>query len=332
MSDVTTTTTTTTEPRKGTLDDLVNLIKTIPPDEIQKLKDVFADGQITRDELPILAGVGFRNWKTLAAIVVIIATVIGGWIGYVSSPKTDAELASLIKSGFEGQSKQLDSIVKAIEAKPVPVPVDPDKKPSKGAIPDEVTAKVGRLTIVTSKETVDQWIVPPGSPCEWDADGKRLTLVPIEAVEFSVGVVTQKGKSLAWCLVKAGVGPRPPTPPDPTPDPKPDPKPIPKVDALHIVAVWESADSTPAIAKVMKDLGFWKSLEPLGVQWYQIDKDQKDDKGNALIDSKGYRSHVDKAGLPCLIVMDKTGHVLEAIRLPDTTTKIRETVKGYLGK
>jgi hypothetical protein len=219
MSDVTTTTTTTTEPKKGTLDDLVNLIKTIPPEDVQKLRDVLADGQITRDEIPILTGVGFRNWKTLAAIVVIVATVIGGWIGYVSSPKTDAEIAVLIKSGFEGQSKQLDNIVKAIEAKPVPSPIDPDKKPSKGAIPDEVSAKVGRLTLITSKEAVDQWIVPPGSPCEWDADGKRLTLVPIEAVEFSIGVVTQRGKSLAWCLVKAGVGPKPPPKPNPEPDP-----------------------------------------------------------------------------------------------------------------
>lgn len=243
-----------------------------------------------------------------------------------------ADVGKVIADGFAEQSKLLQAntqaIIKAIEFKPFvpPLPV------AKGAIPSEITAKVGRLVTIKSSEAVDQWIIPPGSPCEWDVEGRKLTIVPTEAVEFSIGVVTQKGKSLAWCLVKAGLGPKPPPKPDPTPDPKPDPKPNPKLDSLYVVAIWESTDSTPAIAKVMKDLGFWIALEQMGCQWFQIDKDQKDGKGTPLIDVHGYRQHMDKVGLPCLIFMDRTGNVLDVTRMPDTTAKIREQVKSFMGK
>jgi hypothetical protein len=153
------------------------------------------------------------------------------------------DVGKVIADGFASQSKQLQentqAIIKAIEFKPFVPPIDPNPV-AKGAIPSEVTAKVGRLVTIKSSEAVDQWVVPPGSPCECDFEGKKLTLVPTEAVEFSVGVVTQKGKVLTWCLVKAGLGPKPPPKPDDPPKPIDPPAPIP-VAGLRVLIVEESA-------------------------------------------------------------------------------------------
>lgn len=286
------------------------------------------------------------QWLTLAgAIVVAVLGTLGGTSALKApdqaptpAPVPDVkpiatDLTKAMTDGFAAQAKLAEAntqaIVRAIEAKPVPVPLPPiDPQPASSIIPLEVIGKVGRMVTIKSRDTVNQWVIPPGTPCDWAAEGKLLILTPTDAVEFPIGVVTQQGKALTWCMVKAGHGPKPP----PGPDPKPDPKPNPNVDSLYIVALWESKDSTPAISKVMKDLGFWISLEQMGAQWFQIDKDQKDSKGNYLIDVHEYRKHMTKVGLPCLIFMDRTGIVLDVTPMPDTTAKIREQVKSFMGK
>lgn len=117
------------------------------------------------------------------------------------------------------------------------------------------------------------------------------------------------------------------------PNPPPEPKPGPSVidPPLDVVVIWESADSTPAIAKVLKDLYFWKSLEPVGVRWFQYDKDSTVGS-QKVVDMYGYRVYMEKTGLPCIMYMDKSGHVLRAEKLPESTDKIRSVVKEYLGK
>jgi hypothetical protein len=117
------------------------------------------------------------------------------------------------------------------------------------------------------------------------------------------------------------------------PNPPPEPKPGPSVidPPLDVVVIWESADSSPVIAKVLKDLYFWKSLEPIGVRWFQYDKDSTVGS-QKVVDMYGYRTYMEKTGLPCIMYMDKSGHVLRADKLPESTDKIRSVVKEYLGK
>lgn len=130
--------------------------------------------------------------------------------------------------------------------------------------------------------------------------------------------------AICWVVIQ-GSGPEPPKPPPPEPVP-PDPMPVPKTDALSIVAVWESADSTPAVAAVMKNLAFWKSLEPLNVKWFQFDQNQK------IVKDNGYMAHAPASGVPFLLYMAKDGKVLRSEALPDSTAKIRQTVKELTGK
>jgi len=293
----------------------------------------------------------WRLWdeaKPILKFIVAILASMGIWTG------GEAVVDSMSASALPPKVK--DEPTPAKLTLEVPATVDAEI----GGQPARIAAKsAGRI----------RWLVPTSAKATAFESGGELVVVPMrDASDFELACVAIDGDRdvSAWVRVrvKGGLGPQPPPKPEPTdplsqileqltrntsaiasldtrlkaleakPDPKPDPPkpPVPVVDSLTIVTVWESADSVPEISKVLKDYAFWKSLEPLGVKWFQLDKDDKNATGGLLIDSLGYRKHVEKEGLPVMIVMDKTGHVIEASRLPSSTAAIRDKVKSYLGK
>jgi hypothetical protein len=119
----------------------------------------------------------------------------------------------------------------------------------------------------------------------------------------------------------------------------PIPPPLPKAECLTLVTIWESADATPAVAKVMKDAVYWQSLVAACHKYAQIDKDSKEldatgkETGKTIVDARGYAPYIAKYGLPTLLVFDqKTGQLLTAMKLPATTAEITAIIKGITGK
>lgn len=124
--------------------------------------------------------------------------------------------------------------------------------------------------------------------------------------------------------VDAGDGPRPPpVPPDPKPVP-PDPKPKPPTgEVAWLVVVEETAQRTPATAKVLGDLAYWQGLKARGVEWRHYDKDAPEAK------SRNYSQFADESGLPSLLLLTKTGERLKVVRLPATTAGIDSLLKEF---
>lgn len=311
--------------------DFENLVKDAPKDDLRKALDLLKDG-VTFDDARAIASIGWANRAWIIALV----TVIAGLLGYGTNA------AQKLMSGAPSTSAAESSItLKATPAKAYP----------------------GQMVRLAAEFKGDvTWIQPDNA--EWFADGKGAavmsSLVPGDYLVFALAV--QDGKPVFARSVITVEGARPPpVPPDvkpdptpvdvlksldgiradllgltkrvavlekqpPAPDPKPDPKPLPVVDKLNIVVVWESADSTSPVAGVMKDLAFWRSLEKVGVDWFQFDQHQP------IVAAKGYKPYVDQHGLPAVVYLDKNGRVLKSSRLPATKEEIRKVVTELMGK
>lgn len=200
-------------------------------------------------------------------------------------------------------------------------------------LPPSIKTRADKLTAVTIKNVPPKvaWTFLPSDGVdvfrEFDPDPKtiKLRFMTDTPGTYYLIVSSANGEVKQQVCVISVEGPRPPPPIPPDP-PKPDPIPPPKSDTLSIVVVWESESSTPAIAGVIKDLAFWRSLEPLGVQWFQFDKDQP------IVAKAGYASYVAKDGLPVILYMSRDGRVLRHGRLPATKEEIRTTVKELTGR
>lgn len=119
--------------------------------------------------------------------------------------------------------------------------------------------------------------------------------------------------------------------PDPQPPPGPNPEPVSK--AAWVVVVEETEQRTPAVASVLNDLAYWKSLTPRGLGWRFYDQNSPDAKAK-----KYDQITKDKDGrevpLPRLILLDRdgkdplTGGKPVASPLPATTAGIDALLKG----
>jgi len=279
------------------------------------------------------------DWRHIIAFIATVALAAGGGAGtyHLASPRpaapdvkpvdpdvkpapVQADLAKLLDAGFGKLDLTLTKLADKIDAmndRPLPLPIDPDRPAPLGTVID-VKATAGRQTIIkaATKGEVD-WVFPPEQSADVDLNGNKATVTPHADGVVWLGAMV--AKRLTWYRIVAGLGPQPPPKPDP-------PKPQPTVEALSIVVIWESADSTPAVARVLKDLAFWRSLELLGVTWFQFDKDQ------AIVAKNGYMAHAPTGGLPFVLYLTKDGKVLRSERLPGTTAEIRATVKDLTGK
>lgn len=258
----------------------------------------------------------------------------------VSTPvKADPDIAKIIADEFAKLDKSLtrgfDFLAKKIDANPAPAPIDPDKPkpptpgPKKLTLPERVEVAVGSVAkIKASLSSGVQWVWRESPGLDVDKHGSTLYVqAERDGVYWVFAYTSVDGKigDIAACMVVAGNGPQPP------PGPTPEPKPTPKVDKLTLVIVWESSDTREHIKGVVGDYAFYKSLEPIGVTFFKLDKDQKDADGGLLIDSHNYRKHVDKHGLPTVMFFDSTGLVLKAMPLT-TTAAIRATVTELTGR
>lgn len=181
-------------------------------------------------------------WPQITAVLIATGLVSAG-VSHVATKATDVPpaptpvvvpatdmkpvvdavnaLAAEIKKGNADLKTDIASIGKKIDEKPFEPSVDPLVPNASGILPAEVTAKVGRQTVITAKATGDvYWVIPPNTPCDVDTNGFKVTIVPHTDGVFSIGVFTQnKSKwSLTWTMVKAGTAPQPP-PPIPVPVP-----------------------------------------------------------------------------------------------------------------
>lgn len=119
--------------------------------------------------------------------------------------------------------------------------------------------------------------------------------------------------------VSSGEGPIPP----PKPDPKPEPKPEPKKAVAWVVIVEETAQRTPAAAKVLNDLAYWQVLKARGVNWRFYDKDAQEAK------ERNYDRFATETGLPAVLLLAADGERLAAFPLPATTADLDAKLKEY---
>lgn len=114
------------------------------------------------------------------------------------------------------------------------------------------------------------------------------------------------GLSIAALIGCEGFPPLPPQPPIV------DPKPV--TGAATVYVVEESANRTPAIAKLRND-SWWRSGS-VELRWYDRD-------------AEGIESLLEKIGdtaLPAIVIVDKDGNVLHVGELPATIDGVKKLV------
>lgn len=122
--------------------------------------------------------------------------------------------------------------------------------------------------------------------------------------------------------------------PSPTPEPTPTPTPGP-VSELYLVVIRDSANITPAYARVLGDTAFWDSLKKSGHQWNFFDDSPTDDAGrpNKAV-GLGYIDAAKKIQTsndfePVLLILNKkTGELLNnpPIKLPTTKEGVLKAI------
>ena len=148
-------------------------------------------------------------------------------------------------------------------------------------------------------------------------DGRRFVL-PVSGlkdgryrfVAVAAGKTGEQTEADFVVVVGKAVPPDPDPRPDPKPDPKPQPDPAPVVTGtVWLIVVEETADRTPELAAVLNDLAYWQGLRSKDVQFRFYDKDAHDPA------AKSHLPAATKVGLPALLVVDKSGKVLDGRRL-----------------
>lgn len=143
------------------------------------------------------------------------------------------------------------------------------------------------------------------------------------------GIEGEAEPSVLVVEIKAGVVPVPPGPPPPKPDPpKPDPVP-PKPDPTpagprSLLLVRESAETTPALARLVASLRSGPSQQYLRANGHRLDILDDDEVGSDGKPSKtleSWRPHFTGMKLPVLIIFDsKTTAILHKESLGDSAT------------
>lgn len=127
----------------------------------------------------------------------------------------------------------------------------------------------------------------------------------------------------------------PPKPVPPKVDPEPAPKPTPVGGPLYFVLVEELDDRTVELAKLVNDTAFWQRMEAMNppVHFMPFDKDEAVAKERGYVDvatkDKATKKGLRRApGLPALLMLDKDGEVLRAVKASDTAA-VEAMVKDF---
>lgn len=137
-----------------------------------------------------------------------------------------------------------------------------------------------------------------------------------------------KGGVPSTARVRINIGGIPPKPPDPKPpDPPvpPIPPPVPG-QKLHVSVFRKSSEMTPAIGAVLNDSAMRKSLAEKGHQFRVFDVDTDVDEQKRFVNVIA-----NAGGTPCLILQQKDGKVVTAIKLPATSAAIVEEIRKVGG-
>jgi hypothetical protein len=104
-----------------------------------------------------------------------------------------------------------------------------------------------------------------------------------------------------------------------------DPPPPPVViEGAMVLVVEESAERTPATAKLLADAAYWQTIVDRGMRWRVYDIDSPT--------AAGLREQIGQTPLPALIVTDKAAKVLAVQQLPTDKAGVDRTIKEATGK
>lgn len=116
----------------------------------------------------------------------------------------------------------------------------------------------------------------------------------------------------------------PPIPPGPGPGPGPQPPPGPTLGPAWAIIVEESANRTVEQAIVLAPTAPWKeSIKAKGHSWRIFDQ-------NGLVPN-GYVLAASKVGMPALLIVSKTGKLIDSMKLPTTSEGVEAAMKKATG-
>lgn len=167
----------------------------------------------------------------------------------------------------------------------------------------------------------------------WEKPGRvigRATIVVTEEVEAKDGsfvkavVPFEGGRPFATWTFDFLISDKmeeiqPPSPPSPPIDNKVD------IPGAWVLLIEETGDRSVATAAIANASAYWDGLKSRQLNYRFYDYDQKE--------AESYRSHVDKVGgVPALVVLNPTGKMLLARKLPANITELDKAVKETTGR
>jgi len=96
------------------------------------------------------------------------------------------------------------------------------------------------------------------------------------------------------------------------------------IEGAWVVVVEETAERSPAVARVQSEADYWRGLESRGLKWRFYDVDAPD--------AASYAKPAREAGIPALVIADPEGKLLAAKPIPATTEGIDAIVRGATGR
>lgn len=96
------------------------------------------------------------------------------------------------------------------------------------------------------------------------------------------------------------------------------------IEGAMVLVVEESAERTPATAKLLADAAYWQTIVDRGMRWRVYDIDSPT--------AAGLRTQLGQTPLPALIIVDKAMKVLAVHQLPADKAAIDKAIKDSTGK
>ena len=195
------------------------------------------------------------------------------------------------------------------------------------SLPKEI--EVEKNQFVPLKATTDGKIV------KWVALDSGISLFPSELLKDSTTTVVfaqKSGRILAYTGDASGPsdpayvtikvkGDTPDPNPGPTPGPTPDPTP-PKEGKLWILCIYDNDIANTEMMKIVGDQALWKQYQDAGHRYRLWPSKSKS------IDAVNLRQTVDKTGLPCLVILGKSGKFIKAVKFPSSLEAFQNEIKG----
>lgn len=166
------------------------------------------------------------------------------------------------------------------------------------------------------------------------ADGRMVFTAPPGRYEVLASVVCGTAEGERITLAESGhqlwrasfvIGDAGDDPTDDDDDDQVEPIPPPVViEGAMVLVVEESAERTPATAKLLADAAYWQTIVDRGMRWRVYDIDSPT--------AAGLRTQLGQTPLPALIIVDKAMKVLAVQQLPADKAGVDRTIKEATGK